>query len=184
MSEPSPVSPEQPEDLSWNQPSEVDLVREINGHIGRLATLLGLMFTAASLSLATGPFRQLDRPPSGSIYVAWVLLALHLGAAALSVLRGMNPAVPQLGSRRQDWANLLKTKQRWADAFALTMYGALFALGAAWSAAMGPQPANLDRIVCLFGCGVSLVFLVAWVLLCRDLLYRGRVSLASTDGAV
>ena len=36
----------------WEPPAELELVKELNGHTGRLATLVGFVLTAVSVSLA------------------------------------------------------------------------------------------------------------------------------------
>src|SRR5262249_14529407 len=42
----------------WKPPPEVELIQELNGHAGRLATLLGLIVAALALSMSDGAIKD------------------------------------------------------------------------------------------------------------------------------
>jgi hypothetical protein len=80
----------------WKPPPEFDVIKELNGHAGRLATLLGLVVAASALSLSNDPIKdtlvKFDLSAHPVVYGALALAGLCLFIGLISVIRALDPA--------------------------------------------------------------------------------------------
>jgi hypothetical protein len=93
-----PRCPLEPAASEWNPPPEFDLIKELNGHAARLATLLGLVVAAVAFSLGNGPLKDsltsFDLSAHAFVYGALVVVGLCVFFGGASVLNVLTPAIP------------------------------------------------------------------------------------------
>jgi hypothetical protein len=122
--EPPEVLSPPSETPEWKPPPEFELIKELNGHAGRLATLLGLVVAALALSMSNGPIKDaltgFDLSAHAFVYGALLLAGLCIYSGAISAINALDPAAPVLhrGQRARDlddheWLKLVIVKQFW-----------------------------------------------------------------------
>ncbi len=122
---------------NFTPPALFDVVKELNAHAGRLATLLGLIVAASSFSLTNGPIHdallQLDFDKHALLYGCVVSVAMDLFGGAMSVLYAMDPALPATLISVDRWQTLIKEKTRRCARAKFAVITSLIGLFAAWS---------------------------------------------------
>jgi hypothetical protein len=117
-------------------PSSFDLIKELNAHAGRLATLLTIVVVVTSFSLANGPIHDalvaFDPSAHGFLYGALVLLAFCVFGGVVAVLGAMNPALPLSPDDEQQWRDLIARKRSQNAEAAIDISGSLLSLLWAW----------------------------------------------------
>src|SRR5690349_18305756 len=89
-------------------PSGFDVVKELNAHAGRLASVLGFLVAGTSFTFTNGAVRDaLALPSQGRlpVYLALAWLGLSLFGATAYVLAAMHPPLPRY-MREQTWQGL------------------------------------------------------------------------------
>jgi hypothetical protein len=104
-------SPEASGSSRWEPPSYFDVVKEMNAHVGRLATLFGLLVAGTTFTLANGPIHETLNAPSPAITFQLFLLAFDLVFGGVSVLAAMDPAVPIYLADEAAWTRLIIQKR-------------------------------------------------------------------------
>jgi hypothetical protein len=98
--EPPEVLSPPSETPEWKPPPEFELIKELNGHAGRLATLLGLVVAALALSMSNGPIKDaltgFDLSAHAFVYGALLLAGLCIYSGAISVINALDPAAAVL----------------------------------------------------------------------------------------
>jgi hypothetical protein len=102
----------------WTPPLDFDVVKELNSHVGRVATLLGLLIAATTFSLGSSSIRE---PLASFDYSAFwgdlaayfdiagltLLALLYTGASLLcsaaAVLRVLWNPIPDQATNREAW---------------------------------------------------------------------------------
>jgi hypothetical protein len=102
--QPAALSPE----LDWR--ALFDVVKELNAHAGRLATLIGLLLAASTFSLTNGlihdAIASVNVERYSLLYGCLAALGLNLFGSLTSVLRALDPVVPTRLSDPNAWAAL------------------------------------------------------------------------------
>lgn len=140
---PDPESPPHTDKSDWKPPPEFDLIKELNGHAGRLGTLLGLVVAASALSLSNGPIKDaltnFDLSAHAFLYGALIVVGTCIFIAFSAVANALDPATPilQLGQRAGDideheWVKLVIWKQHWTIQAAGFVLSTMLALLLAW----------------------------------------------------
>jgi hypothetical protein len=151
---PAPVASQKPPPSDWLRPSPFDIVKEQNAHAGRLATLLGIVLAAISVTLANGPVHDAIVKPSsahGLLYFALFALAVGLFDGAITVGQAMEPPVTSHIANDEAWATLVERKRNRSLEASFDVVLCLAALVAVWASAFtdtGPYwPIGLLSIV-------------------------------------
>jgi hypothetical protein len=92
-------------------PTNFDLLKELNAHVGRLATVLAIVVAATSFTLANGPIRDalssFNVATHGHVYGMLLLLGATLWIGTQSVMGAMTPALPLVRDDEKHWTDLV-----------------------------------------------------------------------------
>jgi len=117
-------------------PTPFDALKELNAHAGRVATLLGLLLAATSLSLANGPVHDavvLFNPSAhGFMYGLLIVLGFTLYGGVLGVTAAMNNALPMAMDDEQQWTELVVRKRLQVSQALWITWASVSALMAVW----------------------------------------------------
>jgi hypothetical protein len=157
----------------FEPPPYFDLVKELNGHAGRLASLLAFVVAVLVFSTANGPIHdQIAANALGTETLVVLLITavlIFLGAASVGI--AMHPPVAYDRNNEQEWARLVTRKQGQTTVAALSVLGALFGAVTAEVSAYGQTDSRwyLVSIVLLGFLGAFiLVLLIIMAVSLRD----------------
>jgi hypothetical protein len=164
-----PPSSELPKD-----PAPWELVKELNAHAGRLATLLGLLLTATSLTIATGPIHDAigaaDISAHGVLYALLIMLGISLLALSRSVIVVLEPPLPIPKDGEYDWSGLIAKKRQESSSAAALAGVTVWALLLVW--VTGPVNLFQKQPVLNVGAAIVLLIMAGWII--RSMAHRSN----------
>jgi hypothetical protein len=150
----------------------IEIVKELNSHAGRLATLLGFVLTATSISLGNAPIHDDLIKPDAShtlIYLSLVLIALVLIGGVAAVGSALQPPLPEDKdmSNQHEWNRLKEHKRAKSRIASLSVFLGVIGLITVWTSAVtetgvGGQILPLVAFLALLVVGAGSIRMALW----------------------
>jgi len=149
--------------LPNNVPSSFDIVKELNTHAGRLATVLAFVLAATTFSLSIGPVHDtISRIP---VELALSVLGVSLGVAAITMISLLESPVPPDLDNSLLWGQLIARKKTEISQVVIAILTGIVSLIAAWFGSTPSEPLawQYGFVEIFFVAGLAIGFPVRWV---------------------
>ena len=158
--------------VKFAPPTVIEIVKELNSHAGRVASMLGFVLAATSISLGNGPIHDdLVKPDTSHtlIYFSLVLIALVFIGGVAAVGSALQPPLPtdMQMSDQHEWDRLKQHKRAQSRIASLSVFLGVIGLIAVWTSAFtetgaGGQILPVVAGVTLFVVSLGTIRMVWW----------------------